>query len=231
MKNKSNVFVIEDDQSVRESLALLLQQHGFQVQSYASAEAFLDGRDDGRPACLILDVRLTNMNGLDLQECLAERGIGIPVLMISAFPDAPGVVRAMKRGAVDFLEKPLDHDKLIASVNDALALDARRREASQEHRVLLERVRRLTPRETEVMHFVAAGLGNKKIAKELNRSDKTIEIHRAKVMRKMEARSLPDLVRMVEAIKRGSGYVSEPAPQREQRQKQERERVESEPKS
>lgn len=210
MKKKSTVCVVEDDAPVRESLAFLLRQHGFRVKSFATAQAFLDASEAGGPGCLILDVHLTDMSGLDLQECLAKRGIDIPILMISAFADAPEVVRAIQHGAVDFLEKPLDHRKLMRCVRKALALDVTRRRAKRDQRVLVERTTRLTPRETEIMHYVVAGLSNKKIGIQLKRSDKTVEIHRAQVMRKMEAHSLPDLVRMVEAFKLGSIEGSEP---------------------
>ncbi|MEM9556685.1 MAG: response regulator transcription factor [Acidobacteriota bacterium] len=190
------VFVVDDDRAMRDSLAFLLESVGLVVRCYASGQEFLDGYEGHEAGCLVLDVRMPAMSGLELQEKLNRRGLEIPVILMTAYADVPMAVRAMHQGAIDFIEKPFNEQALLERVQRALAEDANRRRGRGDARVLENRIERLTPREREVMQKVAEGLSNKQIASALNLSPKTVEQHRAKVMSKMEADSLAALVRM-----------------------------------
>lgn len=192
------IFVVDDDEAMRESLAFLLESVDLEPVLFDSAQAFLDRHGDGEPpeGCLLLDVRMPGMSGLDLQDELRERGLEIPIVIMTAHADVPMAVRAMHQGALDFLEKPFNDQDLLDRLHRALDRDRELRRAREERRVAAERVERLTPREREVMEGVVRGRLNKQIAGDLNLAVKTVEQYRAQVMRKMEADSLADLVRM-----------------------------------
>lgn len=190
------VFVVDDDASVREALGRLIRSAGLRVEAFASAEAFLERpRADG-PACLVLDVQLPDLSGLDLQQRMARANNEIPIVFITGHGDIPTTVRAMKAGAMEFLTKPLVDGDVLESIRQAVARDRATRDLQAETAALRGRYTALTPRETEVMAWVVAGLLNKQIAGELGISEETVKVHRGHVMRKMEADSLADLVRM-----------------------------------
>ncbi len=196
MSSDSTVFIVDDDAAVRDSLALLLESAGLAAETYASAQTFLDAYTADRPGCLLLDVRMPGMSGLELQSVLKQRHIDVPVIFITAHGDVPLSARAFKAGAVDFLEKPVDERALIERVREALIRDERNRRRRSERAEVAARLERLTPREREVMTLVAQGQSNKEIAKHLNVSYRTVETHRARVMDKMEADSLSALIAM-----------------------------------
>lgn len=190
----ATVFLIDDDAAVRDALELTLTMAGLDVEAYASAEAFLQQWVPGRAGCLVLDVEMPGMSGLQLQQALAARDIRLPILFLSGHGDIPMAVRALKAGAVDFLPKPCRGSKLLERVREALALDAVERRESARRASVLQRFERLTPREREVMEAVVSGQSSKEVARDLGLSYRTVEIHRARVMDKMTAGSLPELV-------------------------------------
>jgi FixJ family two-component response regulator len=195
---EATVFVVDDDTSVRSALKRLIQSLGFQVETFDSAQAFLEhGSHDG-PACLILDVRMPGMSGIELQQQLTRVGLGMPIVFITGHGNIPMSVKAMKAGAVDFIEKPFEDQKLIDAVNTAIKINKKFRTEQAEIKDLQRRVDSLTPREHEVFILVVSGMLNKQIAFDLGMSEKTVKVHRARVMDKMEAKSLADLVRMAE---------------------------------
>ena len=202
------VFLVDDDSSVRRGLTRLLRSVGLEVASFPSADELLLSLDAREPACVVADLRMPGLSGLQLQNELARRGLDLPVVFISGHADVSSSVQAMKGGAVDFLEKPLAEEDLLAGVKKALDAHRERRAARREKEVLEARLARLTPREREVFALVAAGLLNKQVGYELGTTEKTIKVHRARVMEKMEARSLADLVRMAGAL----GINPEPPP-------------------
>jgi len=205
------VFVVDDDASVRKSLDRLLSASGYRVQTYDSARAFL-GRPElpGEEAqCLILDVRMPGINGLELQTSMRNSGSTIPIVFSTGFGDVTSSVRAMKVGAVDFLTKPIDEDELLAAVQRGLALDAETRQLKNEMNTLIQRLGRLTPRERQVFALVVTGMLNKQIAGQLGTCERTIKVHRARIMKKMEAGSVAELVRM--AVKLGPAIDPPPA--------------------
>jgi FixJ family two-component response regulator len=192
------VFVVDDDTSVRTALTRLLQSVGFKVETFDSAQAFLEhGSHDG-PACLILDVRMPEMSGIELQQQLTRVGLGMPIVFITGHGNIPMSVKAMKAGAVDFIEKPFEDQKLIDAINLAIKKNKKFRTEQAEIKDLQRRVDSLTPREHEVFILVVSGMLNKQIAFDLGLSEKTVKVHRARVMDKMKAKSLADLVRMAE---------------------------------
>lgn len=188
------VFLVEDDDGYRESLRFYFDTAHVDVEEYRSATEFLERYDAGRPGCLVLDVRMPDMSGLELQERLAGEGVQIPIIFISGHANVRMSVRAMKGGAMDFMEKPLDGELLLRRVRKAFERDR----VQRAHALQLARVDvlcdRLTPREREVMSLMLRGLSNKEIALELSLSHRTVEVHRARIMTKMECRSLPDLM-------------------------------------
>jgi RNA polymerase sigma factor (sigma-70 family) len=185
---------------MRNSLKWLIESVGVAVESFASADDFLANYEPGRPGCIVLDVRMPGMSGLDLQEHLVRQNIRIPTVIITGHGDVPMAVRAMKAGAVDFIEKPFNDEALLDAIRRAIATEERQRNAQFEHREIQARIEHLTPREREVMNRVTDGSSNKEIANSLGVSAKTIEAHRARVMEKMQARSLAELVRMALAV-------------------------------
>ena len=190
------VHVVDDDRAVRDSLSFLMKSVGFESMAYDSAEAFLEKADLNRPGCLIVDIRMQGMSGLELQQLLNERSSKLPVIIITGHGDVPMAVQAMKAGAVDFLEKPYDNQLLIARIRQCLQQISK--EQDKENRVAKEKSRlaQLTPRELEVMKLLVAGKHNKAIADDLDISVRTAEAHRAKVMKKLHADSLSDIVRI-----------------------------------
>jgi FixJ family two-component response regulator len=191
------VFVVDDDPAIREWLEVLLKAAGHSVVSFESAPAFLEAYSQGQPGCLLLDIRMPEMSGLELQARLKERDAFLPVIFITSHGDVPMAVEAMRSGAVDFLLKPFGDNDLLDRVRHALALDAANQAERSEVAAIRERMASLTPRELEVMQLVVQGKANKVIATDLNLSQRTVEIHRARVMDKMAATSLAHLVRMV----------------------------------
>jgi FixJ family two-component response regulator len=194
------VFVVDDDPSVREALARLIRSAGLKVEGFASAEEFLNRPRADAPSCLVLDVRLPDLSGLDLQRRMVDANNEIPIVFITGHGDIPTTVRAMKAGAVEFLTKPLVEGDVLESIRRAIALDRAVRDHHAESAMLRARYASLTPREQEVMEWVVSGLLNKQIAFELGISEETVKVHRGHVMRKMEADSLADLVRMSERL-------------------------------
>jgi FixJ family two-component response regulator len=195
------VFVVDDDQAVRQSLDLLIKSVGLPVCTFASAQEFLDRFDPAQPGCLVLDVRMPGMSGLELQRQLKERGIDIPVIIVTGHGDVPIAVRAMKDGALEFLEKPFSKQMLLEHIRDALQRDAVQRRARAKQVDISERLAALTEREREVMELVIAGKPSKLVAMELGISKKTVDVHRARVMQKLGVRSLPELVELALAAR------------------------------
>jgi FixJ family two-component response regulator len=191
------VFIVDDDDAVRAALRLLMRSAGLQARGFASADEFLAGYDARQPGCLVLDVRMPGMSGLELQQELNKRGATIPVIFITGHGDVPMAVEAMQHGAADFLQKPFGDQDLLDRVKKALASDAGARASMAVLAVTRQRLQSLTPREVQVMRLVTRGKANKVIGAELGVSQRTVEIHRAHVMEKMQARSLAELVRMV----------------------------------
>lgn len=202
MKSSANnarptVFVVDDDAAVRDALKFLLRSVGHSVETFASAVQFLEVYNDDRPGCLVLDMRMPAMSGLELQEKLVERRSILPIIFITGHGDVPMAVEAMQAGAMDFIQKPFRDQDLLDRINQALEKDAKNRAALGELNLIRERLASLTPREREVMDLVVHGKANKVIAGDLDLSQRTVEIHRARVMEKMRASSLAHLVRMV----------------------------------
>jgi FixJ family two-component response regulator len=191
-----SVFVIDDDQAVRDSLGLLLKSMGHRARLFASAQAFLDQYDPAMTGCIVLDIRMPGMSGMELQQRLETLHCALPVIFVTGHGDVPMAVEAMHHGAFDFIEKPFRDQELLDRINQALSRNAEHRSEDDRRRLLRQRFASLTPREHEVMDCVVRGLANKVIAMDLDLSQRTVEIHRARVMEKMSARSLADLVRM-----------------------------------
>jgi len=193
------VFVVDDDQRVREALSNLLSSAGYLVATFASAAAFLAFEKPDHPGCLVLDLNLPGVSGLELQEQLAAAPAP-PIVFITGHGDVPSTVRAMKKGAVEFLQKPFTETDLLRAIDAAIALDQTARLKRSELGILRERYALLTPRERDVLPLVVSGLLNKQTAAELGTSEITVRVHRGQIMRKMAARSLPDLVRMADKL-------------------------------
>jgi FixJ family two-component response regulator len=198
MKEKTpTVFIVDDDDGVRSSIRLLLKSVGLAATPLPSAQEFLAAFDPAQPGCLVLDIRMPAMSGMELQQQLNLRGATIPVIFITGHGDVPMAVEAMQHGAFDFLQKPFRDQELIDRVQKALARDRETRAALQKHDQIRQKLQSLTPRETEVLELMIKGKQNKVMAGELGLSQRTVEIHRAHVMEKMGANSVAQLVRMV----------------------------------
>ncbi|CAH1658829.1 MULTISPECIES: response regulator [unclassified Chelatococcus] len=196
----SVVYVVDDDQSVRASLESLLASEGHAVLTFDSAQAFLEAPRPPLPACLVLDVRLRGVSGLEFQRELARNGILTPIVFITGHGDVPMSVAAMKAGAIEFLMKPFRDQDLLDAVHNGIDMDRRRLAQDRQITELRDRYALMTPREREIMPLVASGLMNKQIAMDLKLSEVTVKVHRAQIMTKMQARTLPDLVRIVDRL-------------------------------
>lgn len=191
------VFIVDDDAAVRRSLTTLLQASGYRAEAFGSAAAFLASYTPDRPGCVVVDLRMPHVNGFSLQSRIHKRGLEIPIIFLSAHGDVPAAVHAMRSGALAFIEKSADSDELLDRVAEALARDALHRAEAERRQGEAARLAALTPREREVMALMVEGRTNKEIAHALGISIKTVEIHRARVMQKTGAGSLPELVRLV----------------------------------
>lgn len=194
--NDDQVFVVDDDADIRDSMRMLLEVAGFKVRSYTSAKHFLVD-DHPKHGCLVADIRMPDMSGLELQEEVVRRHIDLPIIIITGHGDVPLAVQAMKAGAVDFLEKPFNDDLMLASIRRALEIGSRARSRATESKAAQDLLSALTPRERGVLDKLVQGRSNKLVAHELGISPRTVEIHRAHIMSKMDASSLSDLVRLV----------------------------------
>lgn len=197
MSAEARVYVVDDEEDVRAGVALLLRSVGLAVTTYASGAELLAAVEPQVAGCLVLDVRLPEISGLELQEQLNLRGVRLPIVFISGHGDIPMAVRAVRAGALDFLEKPFSDQALLERVHRALELDRERRRSGAEQAAVEERLQRLTPRETEVLELLLEGKVNKLIARALDVSTRTVEIHRARILHKMEVENAQQLVRAV----------------------------------
>jgi FixJ family two-component response regulator len=198
------VFIIDDDRGMRQAIQDLVESVGLRAEAFATGQEFLGKQLSGSPSCLVLDVRLPQLSGLDFQTHLAETGVQIPIIFITAHGDIPMSVRALKSGAVEFLTKPFRDQDLLDAIQQALQRDSAARQQQTELHALKRRYQSLTVREREVMTLVVSGMLNKQIASELGASEATVKIHRGHVMQKMEAGSLVELVRMADKLKLSS---------------------------
>ncbi|ADE14593.1 response regulator receiver [Nitrosococcus halophilus Nc 4] len=196
MLPENTIYIVDDDDAMRKSLALLLKGEGFNVKTYASAQAFLESEESPFTGCILLDVRMPGMDGFELQELLPQRGIHLPVIMITGHADVPMAVQAMKSGAEDFIEKPFRAQALLDRIHKALSEGNHQGQFQDPQREFLTQLESLTKRERQVFELLAEGKMNKHIAAELSISIRTVEAHRAKVMEKLKAKSLADLIRL-----------------------------------
>jgi len=194
--SKSTVYIVDDDQAIRHAMELLMRSVGLDYEIFHSGDDFLSNHSNDRAGCLVLDIRMPGLGGLELQEKLNESGSTLPVIFITGHGDVPMAVEAMQKGAVDFIQKPFRDQELLDRIGEALKTDQERRSAREEKTEVLIRIEKLTNRERQVLDLVVTGKPNKVIAYELGVSQRTVEIHRARVMEKMQAKSLADLVRM-----------------------------------
>ena len=198
--SEPTVFVVDDELSVRKALSHLLRAAGLNVATFASAQAFLEDHDSSVPGCLVLDLAMPALNGLELQEALAARGNPLPIVFLTGHGDVPSGIRAMKRGALDFLGKPVDATDLLEAVRAGIEKDRIARQVNNELAEIRQRVATLSPREYEVLCHVISGKLNKQIAADLGTAEKTIKVHRARGMKKVKAKSLAELVRLAERV-------------------------------
>ena len=193
------VFLVDDDHAVRDALALLLESASFRTASFENATAFLDACTQNQAGCLVLDIRMPDMSGMELQDILVAKGITLPIIFLTGHGDVPMSARAFRTGAVDFMEKPFDEGTLLARIGEAIQLDRTKRETAARREQARARLTELTPREQQVMLLVVTGKVNKEIAAELNLSHRTVEIHRARVMEKTGTQSLTSLIELAVA--------------------------------
>jgi FixJ family two-component response regulator len=196
----ATIFIVDDDPSVLKSLERLVKSTGFEVETFASPKEFLRRQDPTAPGCLVLDIAMPELNGLELQEALAEVGNSLPIVFITGHGDVPMSVRAMKAGAIDFLSKPFDDEELLAAIKQALEKDQLIRQQQVEAQKIQTRLAKLSPREHEVLTHVISGKLNKQIAADLGTVEKTIKVHRGREMKKMEVESVAELVRLAEYV-------------------------------
>ncbi len=200
MKSEPTVFVVDDDKAVRRFLSGLIASIGLKVETFSSAQELLDADEPSRPGCLLLDIRMPGMSGLELQKELSSRNIRIPIIILTGHGNVQVAVHAMKEGAMDFIEKPFNNELLLDRIQKAVAESVQADTIRVKRDEIADRAQLLTPRERQVQDMVAAGETNKAIARHFDISEKTVEIHRAKVMEKMQAKSLADLVKMVAVL-------------------------------
>ena len=193
------VFLVDDDHAVRDALELLLEAASFKTASFENAMAFLDAYTQNQAGCLVLDIRMPDMSGMELQDALTERGITLPIIFLTGHGNVPMSARAFRTGAIDFMEKPFDENALLERIGEAIQLDRTNRESTARRENARARLTTLTPRERQVMLLVVAGKVNKEIAAELNLSHRTVEIHRSRVMEKTGTQSLPKLIELAVA--------------------------------
>jgi FixJ family two-component response regulator len=199
-QSEAVIAVVDDDPSVRQGLQRLIRSLGWKAETFPSAQEFLDHPRTEPPSCLVLDLQLPDLSGLDLQKRMAEAGLEIPIVFLTGHGNIPASVQAMKAGAVEFLTKPVDEQDLLRAIQEAIECDRRTRQQQADMRQLRERYESLTPREQEVMRPVVSGLLNKQIAAELRITEDTVKFHRGHIMGKMRADSLADLVRMADKL-------------------------------
>ena len=195
---RTTVFIIDDNPSARRGLSRLVRAAGMSVEAYGSAQEFLERKHYDGYGCILLDIKMPGMNGLELQEEMVKADYSMPIIFVSGHADVPMTARAMRKGAVDFLTKPVDRDHLLEVINESLARDRENRKAFSDKAKVRERLATLTPREYEVMTLVIAGMLNKQIAYELEIAEDTVKIHRGRMMRKMKVESVAELVRITE---------------------------------
>ena len=199
-EERTTVFIIDDDPSVRRGLSRLVRAAGMSVEAYGSALEFLDRKHYDGYGCILLDVKMPGLGGLELQEELVKADYSLPIIFVSGHADVPETARAMKKGAVDFLTKPVDRDHLLKAINESLARDRENRKTHSDKAEVRERLATLSPREYEVMTFVIDGMLNKQIAYALEIAEDTVKIHRGRMMRKMKVESVAELVRLTELV-------------------------------
>lgn len=202
--NTSTVYIVDDDPALRKSMRWLVESVGLRATTFATAEEFEAAYQPGAPGCLVLDIRMPGMSGLDLQSKLCEHGITIPIIMVTGHGEVPTAVRAVKSGAIAFIEKPFSDQDLLDAVRQALEQDEANRETNANRREVEARYAALTPREREVMQLIVTGHANKQIACQLSISQKTVEVHRAHVMKKLRAQSVAELVRMAMCLEQAT---------------------------
>jgi two-component system response regulator FixJ len=196
MENADTIFVVDDDVSLRNALTLFLQAEGFHVEAYESARAFLDACQPDWQGCMILDIGMPDMDGLALQQALSNRGVVLPIIFLTGQGDIPKTVQAMKGGAIDFLEKPASDVQILERVHAAMAHEAKHRPEARRNLELKKRFERLTPRERKVMNLLVSGMQNKEVGRKLGISFRTVEVHRSRIMEKMAAASILELIEM-----------------------------------
>ena len=200
------VFVIDDERTVRESIRWLVESVGLNVETFASAREFIDSHDRARPGCIVLDLRMPAMGGVEAQETFRAREINLPVIVITGYADVSTAVRVLKQGAVDFIQKPFSDQLLLDRIHECIKRNAEERRNHAARAEVSTRLARLSPREDEVLRLVVTGDANKTVARKLGISPKTVEVHRANLMRKTQAKSLAELVQMVLASETHRGY-------------------------
>lgn len=197
MSYPAKVYVVDDNKEIRKSIQWLVESVGYEINTFEDPEYFLEAFDESRPSCLVLDIRMPNMSGLELQEILLSKKIHVPIIFITGHGDIPMAVHAMKSGAVDFLTKPINNQALLDSINKSIKKDTARRLKQEKYEKVLSLSKTLTKREFEVLALIVKGLVTKTIATELGISPHTVELHRAKIMKKMQAGSIAELVSTV----------------------------------
>jgi two-component system, LuxR family, response regulator FixJ len=196
-RERTRIYIVDDDRSARDSLCALLSAHGFETVSFSSGEEFIEKLEPEAALCAFIDLRMPGLGGIELQKLLAAKGIAVPVIILTAYGDVPLAVEAMKRRAIDFIEKPGSEAQLLSAIEAAANALANRPQPGVPANVVSERIARLTGREKEVLDHLILGMTNKHIADELGISQRTVEIHRARIREKMEARGLADLIRIM----------------------------------